>query len=174
MSSKEEVIKFLHQCLFCPPKSTLLKAIRNNQLATWPGLTAEAVKKYLPESCPATDKGHMKRQQKAIRSTKQKIKKALNIIETQRCMNPPQEKEKWNQLFMTMGIINKKEVTIYADLTGKFPITSMNGIQAIFIMYDWATNAILATTTKYAKSETIVDCFKQNITYFSKRGYKPV
>ena len=63
-------------------------------------------------------------------------KKALNIIETQRCMNPPQEKEKWNQLFMTMGIINKKEVTIYADLTGKFPITSMNGMQAIFIMYD--------------------------------------
>ena len=32
MSSKEEVIKFLHQCSFCPTKSTLLKAIRNNQL----------------------------------------------------------------------------------------------------------------------------------------------
>ena len=58
MSSKEEVIKFLHQCLFCPPNSTLLKSIRNNQLAIWPGLTAEAVEKYLPESCPATDKGH--------------------------------------------------------------------------------------------------------------------
>ena len=51
-------------------------------------------------------------------------------------MNPPQEKEKWNQLFMTMGIINKREGTIYADLAGKFPITSMNGMQVIFIMYD--------------------------------------
>ena len=70
MSSKEEVIKFLHQCLFCPTKSTLLKAIRNNQLATWAGLTAEAVEYYLPESWPANDKGHMKRQQKGIRSTK--------------------------------------------------------------------------------------------------------
>ena len=70
MTSKEEVIKFLHQCLFCPTKSTLLKAIKNNQLTTWPGLTAEAVEKYLPESCPATDKGHTKRQQKGIRSTK--------------------------------------------------------------------------------------------------------
>ena len=70
MTSKEEVIKFLHQCLFCPTKSTLLKAIMNNQLTTWPGLTAEAVEKYLPESCPATDKGHMKIQQKGIRSTK--------------------------------------------------------------------------------------------------------
>ena len=89
-------------------------------------------------------------------------------------MNPPQEKEKWNQLFMTIGIINKKEGTIYADLTGKFPITSMDGMQAIFIMYDWTTNAILATPMKDAKSETIVECFKQNITYLSKRGYKPV
>ena len=67
-------------------------------------------------------------------------------------MNPPQEKEKWNQLFMTMRIINKKEGTIYADLTGKCPITSMNGMQAIFIMYDWTTNAILATPMKDAKS----------------------
>ena len=89
-------------------------------------------------------------------------------------MNPPQEKEKWNQLFMAMGIINKKEGKIYADLTGTFPITSMNGMQAIFIMYDWTTNAILATPIKDAKSEKIVRCFKQNITYLSKRGFKPV
>ena len=94
----------------------------------------------------------MKREQKGIRSTKQKIKKALDIIETQRCMNPPQEKEKWNQLFMTMGIINKKEGTICTDWTGKFLITSMNGMQAIFIMYDWKTKAILATLMKDAKS----------------------
>ena len=66
-------------------------------------------------------------------------------------MNPPKDKEKWNQMFMTMGIINKKEGTIYADLTGKFPITSMDGMQAIFIMYDWTTNAILATPMKNAK-----------------------
>ena len=92
MSLKEEIIKYLHQCLFCPTKSTLLKDIKNNQLSTWPGLTAEAVEKYLPNSFPATDKGHMKRQQKGIRSTKQKIEKALDIIKTQRCMNPPKEK----------------------------------------------------------------------------------
>ena len=84
---------------------------------------------------------------------------------------PTTRLKKRNQLFMTMGIINKKEGTINADLTGKFPITSMDGMQAIFIMYDWTTNAILATPMKDAKSETIVECFKQNITYLSKRGY---
>ena len=51
-------------------------------LATWPGLTTEAVQKYLPDSCPATNKGHMKRQRKDIRSTKDKINDALEQIET--------------------------------------------------------------------------------------------
>ena len=89
-TSKEEPIRYLHQCLFCPPKSTILKAIKNNQLATWPGLTTESVQKYLPESCPATDKCYMKRQRKGIISTTDKIKDALEQIEIARCMNPPE------------------------------------------------------------------------------------
>ena len=58
-----------------------------------------------------------------------------------------------------MGYIDKKKGVVYADLTGKFPITSMNGMTAIFIMYDWTTNAILVTPIKDAKAETIVECF---------------
>ena len=127
MTSKEELIRYPHQCLFCPPKPTILKAIRNNQLATWPDLTIEAVQKYLPESCPSTDKGHMKRQRKGIRSNRDKIKDALEHIEIARCMNPPEEKERMNQIFMILGCEDKKEGTIYADLTGKFPITSIHG-----------------------------------------------
>ena len=69
MTSKASLIEYLHQCLLCPPKSTLIKAIKNNQLITWPGLTAEAVDTYLPNSAPSTDKGHMRRQRKGIRST---------------------------------------------------------------------------------------------------------
>ena len=101
---------------------------KKNQLATWLGLTAEAVQEHLPDSCPATDKGHMKRQKKGIRSTKDKIKDALENIETARCMNPPEERDIMNQIFMTLGYVDKKEGTIYADLTGKFLITSIHGI----------------------------------------------
>ena len=94
MLSKEGLIKYLHQCLFCPPKATLLKATKNNQLSTWPGLTAEAVEKHLPESCPTTDKGPKKRQSKGIRSTKEKAMAALYAIELDKYMNPPKESEK--------------------------------------------------------------------------------
>ena len=42
MTSTGALVKYLHQCLFSPPKRTLIKVIKNNQLATWPGLTARA------------------------------------------------------------------------------------------------------------------------------------
>ena len=121
---------------------------KKNQLETWPGLTAEAVQKYLPESCSETDKGHTKRQRKGIRSTKDKIKYALEHIEKARCMNPPEEQERMNQICMTLGYMDKKEGTIYAELTGNFPITSIHGMTAMFIMSDWTSNAIIATPTK--------------------------
>ena len=89
-------------------------------------------------------------------------------------MNPPEERERMNQIFMTLGYVDKKERTIYADLTGKFPITSIHGMTAMFIMYDWKSNSIIATPTKEAKAETIVECLKKNITYLSKRGFKTV
>ena len=50
-------------------KATWEKAIKNEQFATWPGLTVEAVEKYLPRHAPAIDKGHMSRQRKGIRWT---------------------------------------------------------------------------------------------------------
>eukprot|EP00978_Attheya_sp_CCMP212_P029499 scaffold104960_cov29-Attheya_sp.AAC.2 len=129
---------------------------------------------YLPSSCPATDKGHMKRQAKGNRSTKTKINEALSMIEYERDINPPKATEKYDQLFIALGALDPKEGTIYADLTGNFPITSLDGTRAVFIMYDWTTNTILATPIKDAKAETIVDSFRKNIKYIKKRGFKPV
>ena len=80
MTSKASLIKYLHQAAFSPPKATLLKSLRNKQFATWPGLTVKAIQKYHPESSPATDKGHMKRQKQGIKITKEKIMTALSTI----------------------------------------------------------------------------------------------
>ena len=76
-------------------------------------------------------------------------------------MNSPEEQERMNQIFTTLGYVDKKEETIYTDLTGKFPKTSIHGMTAMFIMYDWTSNAILETTIKEAKAETIVECLKR-------------
>ena len=69
MTSKELLIRYLHQFLFSQTKKTVVKAIENNQLTTWPGLTVDAVRKHLPDYAPATDKSHIKRQRKGVCST---------------------------------------------------------------------------------------------------------
>ena len=66
-TTKAELIKYLHQAAFSPVKATWKKAIENGHFTTWPGLTPEAVEKYLPRHSPATDKGHMARQKQGVR-----------------------------------------------------------------------------------------------------------
>ena len=97
MTNKESLIKFLHQCLFCPPKRTLMHALRNNHFPTWPGLTTQAVHKYL-EDAPATAKGHMKRVRQGLRSAKLNIRPPP--IED---INPPQVIDRNNQIFCYTG-----------------------------------------------------------------------
>ena len=121
MTSKASLVQYLHQAAFSPPKATLLKAIHNNQFVTWKGLTVNAVKKHLPDSSPATDKGHMKRQKQGIRSTKEKIMTALSTIETARDINPPMVKETQNQIFFTMLYWNQKREQYTSTTTETSP-----------------------------------------------------
>ena len=57
-STKADLAGFIHACLFSPSPSTLLQAIQNGHLTTFPGLYAELINKHLPKSL-ATSTGHM-------------------------------------------------------------------------------------------------------------------
>ena len=73
---------------------------------------------------------------------------ALETIETAQDMNPPIEKEMTNQIFVYHAVLDPKALKIYVNYTGNSPIRSMEGNIAIFILYDWSSNAILATPVK--------------------------
>jgi hypothetical protein len=88
-------------------------------------------------------------------------------------MNPPQEQVAKNHIFCYDGSLDNKKGTIYVDFTSKFPIRSVDGMTAIFILYDWTTNAILATPVKDGKSDTTIAVFEKQIQYLTKRGFKP-
>ena len=68
--TKVQLIDFLHRACFSPPIATWTQAIEKNFFATWPGLTADLVRKFLPKSL-ATAKGHLKATPKNLRSTSQ-------------------------------------------------------------------------------------------------------
>jgi hypothetical protein len=59
LPSNEQVIPFLHASLGFLTKRTLIKAIHNVHLNSFPRLTVNAVNKHFPES-DETQKGHMK------------------------------------------------------------------------------------------------------------------
>ncbi len=60
---------FYHATAGFPTKPTLLKAIKNNQFALWPGLMVDVVNRNYPEY-EKTQKGHGKKAPSGLRSTK--------------------------------------------------------------------------------------------------------
>jgi hypothetical protein len=54
--------------MFSPTKAALIKAVKQGRMATWPGLTEDAINKYL-KLTPAAAMGHMNQKRQNIRST---------------------------------------------------------------------------------------------------------
>ena len=59
-----------------------------------------------------------------------------------------------------MGTLDKDD-TIYMDLTGKFPVRSMDGMTTVFILYDWTSNATMAEPIENAQDDTMVRVFQE-------------
>ncbi|KAL7479932.1 hypothetical protein ACHAW6_007837 [Cyclotella cf. meneghiniana] len=187
-SSKAKLIQFLHQCAFSPPPSTRIRAINNQQFASWPGLTADAVRKYLPDST-ATAKGHMKKTPAGVRSTRPKpptIKVTVPenftvppnatiklIPPPKEDISPQQEQNEVNHIFCWAALVDRIDGTTYTDLTGRFPTMSMENKQYIFVAYDYTPNAIIVRTITDRESATIVNAFDDIFTYLEEKGFKP-
>jgi hypothetical protein len=67
------LVNYMHKDMFSCTKSALIHAVNKGHLATWPGLTEDAINKYL-KLTPATAMGHMNQKRQNIRSTNKKIK----------------------------------------------------------------------------------------------------
>jgi hypothetical protein len=67
--SIQDTITYLHAFCFSPVQDTWLKAIQNGHFATWPSITVENARTYLPIS-DARAKGHMNQIRQNIRSTR--------------------------------------------------------------------------------------------------------
>jgi hypothetical protein len=62
------LVNYLHKVIFSPSKSSLLQAIKNGHLVTWPGLTEGAINTHL-KLMTATAMGHLNKIHQNIRST---------------------------------------------------------------------------------------------------------
>eukprot|EP01082_Thalassiosira_pseudonana_P012372 g11214.t1 g11214 contig5:382941-386300(-) len=129
LPSTEQAIRYLHAAAGFPPKTTWLKAIRAGNFVTWPGISAESVYKFFPES-EETQKGHMDRQRKGVRSTKDKS--------TQETQLTPMQRE--HDVFIK--VYTQRDV-MYTDQTGRLPAISSKGNQYVMVLCEIDGNVIL-------------------------------
>jgi hypothetical protein len=73
LRNKGALVNYLHRDMFSCTKSSIIHAVKKGRLATWPGLTEDAINKIL-QMTPATAMGHMNQKRQNIRSTSKKVK----------------------------------------------------------------------------------------------------
>jgi hypothetical protein len=199
-TTKENNVKFVHQSLCNPPRSSLLAAIRNGFLRGAPHLNFKSVAKYLPPSM-ATAKGHMKRPRQGIRSTTPKRPHVYVPASVPDVLMPGLDEsaldadddddddasgpvQRYNliddvddhsiaNVFCFGAFADKVSGVVYNDCTGEFPYTSLDGNVCFFVMYHYETNAILATPIPGLDSTNILAAYKKNFEYLVSKGFKP-
>ncbi len=149
LPSMSQTVRYLHAAAGFPVKDTWLKAIKNGNYETWPGLTAEVVSKHFPESIE-TQKGHMKKQRQNVRSTKQRV-----IIPTE---NKELIRTTTKQNIL-IKVINA-DGTIYTDQTGKFPVQSSRGHTSLMVYYDVDANYIDAEPLQNHSDSQMISAYK--------------
>ena len=130
LPSTAEIVRHLHTCAGFPTKSTWLKAISGGNYATWPHLTAAAVRKHFPES-NETSQGHLRAIKQGIRSTK--TKKAFIIVSQTDGTMVTRPMTKHNDIYIE---VDEARETIYTDQTGAFSTRSRRGYRYVMIMYE--------------------------------------
>jgi hypothetical protein len=168
ISTLPELVQFLHAACGSPVPSTWIRAIEQGHFATWPGLTANLVRKHLPKSI-ATVKGHLNQQRQNIRSTKTSHAKPSSIINLKPPSDSPNERS-----HHVYAATSKIPGQISTDLTGRFLSTSSHGNKYILILYDYNSNSILAEPMKNRSDTEHLRAYNKLHQYLVIRGFKPL
>jgi hypothetical protein len=197
-TTKENNVKFMHQSLCNPPKTSLLATIRRGFLRGAPHLDLKSIAKYLPPSM-ATAKGHLKRPQKGIRSTTPKRPRILPApasvpdalmpgLDESSAVDDDDHNSDTDPRFHLIDDVDDHSIAnvfcfgafadkitgvIYNDCTGKFPYTSLDGNVCFFAMYHYKTNAILVTPIPGLDSANILAAYMKIFEYLVSKGFTP-
>jgi hypothetical protein len=147
LKTKPELVQYYHAAAGFPTKPSWLKAIKNNQYASWPGLTWEAVNNHFLES-EETLKGHGRKTRSGLRSTKlspQTSEDDKLASTTEFTHSPTKQKE---VIIRAFDLSSEAERLMYTNQTGRFPKKSCQGHQYIMVLIEIDTNAI-CEPTKY-------------------------
>ncbi len=113
-------MRYYHVVAGIPTKLSWLKAMKNKQYASWPGLTWQAVNKNFPES-EETEKCHGRKTRSGLRSTKAtpQIDDEEDSEEATKLTRPPTKQKE--AIICIYDLNDNAESLMYTDQTGRFP-----------------------------------------------------
>ena len=158
IQEKEELIQYLHECCVRSTPRNFLKAIKNGNFLTCPGLNNQQLLDNLPPSI-ATALGHLDQERKNLQPTKN-VKSEL-VFEEDRYFYPDIETVNTHELCANIIPFNIK-IKGFNDLTGAFPHNSSRGNLYFIVLYDYDSSAILAKPIKKYSGRNHPLCFPQN------------
>jgi hypothetical protein len=160
-NNQKDLINYLHAACFSPVKSTWIKAIKNGNFSSWPGLNEHSIEKYLSKST-STAKDNLNQQRQNARRTKIKDAQLLDSdtdldhgIKTQ---------------YVYAATIDAGQ--IYKDQTCRFPVVSSKGNKYIMVLYDYDSSAILAKPIKDRTAPELLKAFQLMEHELLSRGLK--
>ena len=186
--TKQQLAAYLHACCFSPSLKTFIKAVKNGNFISWPGLDANLIEKHLTASI-ATAKGHLDQERKNLQSTKPTTSSANTSNEPtseeqqsddtasndddDNFFPPPNTPNEKTHDVLAVITPFKETNRAYSDQTGKFPYKSSQGNEYLLIVYDYDSNAILAEPLKNKATATIRDGWKKVHDKLASRGVAP-
>jgi hypothetical protein len=161
-NNQKDLINYLHDACFSPVKSTWIKAIKNGNFSSWPGLNEQNVEKYLSRST-STAKGHLNQQRQNARTAK--------IKDAEKMDTEPDPDHGIKTQYVYAAAIDAGQ--IYTDQTGIFPVVSSKGNNYIMVLYDYDSNAILAQPIKNRTAPGLLKAFQFMEQELVAKGLKP-
>jgi hypothetical protein len=126
-----------------------LKAIKNKQFTSWPGLTWEAANKHYPKS-EETIKGHRCKTRTGLRSTKMTAaSKDNDNNENVKATHLPWPIIKQKEAIIKVyNLSNETQRRMYTNQNGEFPKKLSHGHQYIMVLIKIDSNRILVEAMK--------------------------
>ena len=172
LKTQLKLVRYYHAAAGFPTKPLWLKAIKNKQYASWPGLTWEVVNKHFPES-EKTLKGHGRKTRSGLQSTKTSSQiddddKITNATEFTH--SPTKQKE---AIICTFDLSDEAERRMYTNQTGRFPKKSSQGHQYIMVLIKIDSNAILVEAMKNQSMGEMMRAYQVIVNCLRSTGVTP-
>jgi hypothetical protein len=173
LKMQPELIWYLHAAAGFPTKQTWIAAIKNKQVASWPGLTIKAVAKHHPES-EETMKGHGQKGQSGLRTTKTKESTSEPTTETDSDNKQAHPSPKRYDVFIKVFSAEEEgNATTFANQTGQYPKKSSKGNQYIMVLVHPDSNGILQEPMKNCMASKMTQAYQCLTDQLKSSGITP-